>query len=114
VTNKVQPGSLRLSMPELERRGPELIMLTLGTGSIQDVAQPLASKRYLATLVRDWDGWVLSVNTPPSSHGPFPSAEAAFEWWLEHRHALPPSRQIPRAGGSWPPGLDDDWAEDGE
>jgi hypothetical protein len=111
VTNKVRAASLGLHVDEPVPAGPVLYMLTLGTGSIQDLGQPLTSKRYIATLVRDVDGWILYVNTPQSVHGPFPSAAATFEWCLQHRHALPPSRKVPRSGGSWPPGIDEDWAE---
>jgi hypothetical protein len=104
VSNKVRPGDLGLGGDDTPPAGPHLYMLTLGSGSIQDVGQPLASKRYLATLVHDWDGWILSVNTPPSSHGPFPTAEDAFAWWLEHRHNLPPGRTPPGTHSDWPPG----------
>jgi hypothetical protein len=114
MTNKVRPSTLGLRVPEQEHNGPELIMLTAGAGSIQDVTQPLASKRYIATLVLDAEGWILNVIAPPSSHGPFASAGATFEWWLAHRHALPASRVVPRSGGSWPPGIDEDWAEHDE
>jgi hypothetical protein len=92
----------------MEPRGLVLCTLTLGNASIEDVAQTLASKRYIATLVRDVDGWILYVNTPQSSHAPFVSAEATFSWWPERRHALPSSRKVARSREPWPPGIDED------
>jgi hypothetical protein len=56
------------------------------------------------------EGWTLSVNTPPSSHGPLLSPEAAFAWWVGHRGAMPPSTWTPYRRESWPPGIDEDRA----
>ncbi|RIJ52511.1 SGNH/GDSL hydrolase family protein [Clavibacter lycopersici] len=54
------------------------------------------------------------MNTPPSSHGPFPSPGAAFAWWADHRGAMPASTWTPWRRESWPPGIDEDRAEHDE
>jgi hypothetical protein len=46
-------------------------------------------------MVLQAEGWILSVNTPPSTHGPFRSYDAALAWWVEHRHAMPDSTWTP-------------------
>jgi hypothetical protein len=111
MTNKLRADALGLPIDEPPIAGAQLHMLTRGTASIRQDAQPLRSKRYLATMVLRAEGWTLSVNTPPSSHGPFPSPEAAFAWWVEHRDAMPPSTWTPYRREAWPPGIDEDWAE---
>jgi hypothetical protein len=110
MTNKVRPGALALAVDEPAAVGAQLYMTTRGTAAIRDDAQPLRSKRYLATVVLQAEGWILSVNTPPSTHGPFASADAAFTWWAEHRRAMPESTWAPMRRESWPPGIDEDWA----
>jgi hypothetical protein len=111
VSNKVRPGVIG-GGNEQPPPGPALYMATRGTAAIRDDAQPLRSKRYLATMVLRAEGWTLSVNTPPSSHGPFPSPEAAFAWWVAHRDTMPPSTWTPYRREAWPPGIDEDWEHD--
>jgi hypothetical protein len=77
MTNKVRRDA-PAPTPEGTPVGPAFYFTTRGTARIEDRSTSWPSRRYLATLVLEWDGWVLSVNTPPSSRGPFPSAEAAF------------------------------------
>lgn len=89
-------------------------MSTPGTAGIRDETQTLRSKRYLATMTLQAEGWILSVNTPTSLHGPFDSPEAAFAWWAERRTAMPVSTWTPWRRESWPPGIDEDWAEHDE
>jgi hypothetical protein len=113
VTNKVHSAALGLHVDEPAPTGPALYMATRGTASIRDDTQRLRSKRYLATLTLQAQGWILSVNTPGSEHGPFPTPEAAFAWWAEHRDAMPESTWTPWRRESWPPGIDEDWGEDG-
>jgi hypothetical protein len=114
VTNKVSSAAIGLRLDELPLTGPALYMATRGTASIRDDAQPLRSKRYLATLVLQAEGWILHDNATMTRHGPFPRPEAAFEWWLEHRAALPPGIRDVARPASWPPGIDEDWAEHDE
>jgi hypothetical protein len=109
VSNKVRPGVLGAN-DERPNEGPVLHMTTRGTAAIRDDAQPLRSKRYLATMTLQAEGWILSVNTPPSSHGPFASPDVAFAWWSEHQNAIPASTWAPWRRESWPPGIDEDWA----
>jgi hypothetical protein len=113
VSNKVRPGVLGAG-DEQPESGPALYLTSPGGAAIRDDAQPLRSKRYLATMVLQAEGWILSVNTPPSTHGPFLSPGAAFAWWGEHRHAIPGSTGTPWRRESWPPGIDEDWAEHDE
>jgi hypothetical protein len=113
VSNKVRPGILGPG-DDPAPEGPALYRTSPGGCAIRDDAQPLRSKRYLATMVLQAEGWILSVNTPPSSHGPFASPEAAFSWWLERRDAMPESTWTPWRRESWPPGIDEDWAEHDE
>jgi hypothetical protein len=113
VSNKVRPGVLGAG-DERPDEGPALHMTTRGTAAIRDDAQPLRSKRFLATMTLQAEGWILSVNTPPSSHGPFASPDDAFTWWAANRHAMPSSTWAPWRRESWPPGIDEDRAEDDE
>jgi hypothetical protein len=94
--------------------GPALHAMTLGSAAIRDDAQPLRSKRYLATVQLGADGWILHDNATVTRHGPFAGPEAAFEWWLEHRNALPPGIRDVVRPESWPPGIDEDWAGNDE
>ncbi|MBF4625561.1 hypothetical protein [Clavibacter sp. VKM Ac-2872] len=113
MANKVRPGMLGAG-DERPAQGPALFMSTLGSAAIRDDAQPLRSKRYLATIQLGADGWILHDNATVSRHGPFAGPEAAFGWWLDHRRALPPGiREVVRPE-SWPPGIDEDRAENDE
>lgn len=102
MTNKVRrelptptsPGSLV---------GPALYRTSPGGASIEDRSTTWPSRRHLATLVLDWDGWILTLRLGDGSHGPFSSAEDAFEWWLRRRDALPSPRQVWRNGDAWEP-----------
>jgi hypothetical protein len=111
VSNKVRPGVL--GDGERPESGAQLHMATRGTASIRDDSQPLRSKRYLATMTLQAEGWILDVNAG-GTFGPFSFAEEAFEWWVDHRDALPPSTWRPWRTGSWPPGIDEDWAGNDE
>jgi hypothetical protein len=100
MTNKVRrdsPAPTPADAPE----GPALYFQTRGTASIEDRSTPWPSRRYLATLVNDWDGWILTPRLGRGSHGPFSSAETAFIWWLQHRDTLPPPRRVWRNGDPW-------------
>jgi hypothetical protein len=112
MTNKVRRDALATT-PAVAPAGPVLYFTTRGTASIEDRSTSWPSRRHLATLVYDWDGWILTPRLGDGSHGPFSSSEAAFAWWSHQRDALPPSRLTPGAG-SWPPGIDEDWAENGK
>jgi hypothetical protein len=112
VSNKVRPGIL--DGDKRPDEGPVLYMLTLGSGAIRDDVQPLRSKRYLATVQLGADGWTLHDNATVSRHGPFAGPEMAFEWWRENRGALPPGIRDVVRPESWPPGIDEDWAENDE
>ena len=113
MSNKVRPGVLGAG-GEQPAGGPALYAMTLGSAAIRDDAQPLRSKRYLATVQLGADGWILHDNASVTRHGPFVGPEAAFEWWLEHRRALPPGIRDVARPESWPPGIDEDWSENDE
>jgi hypothetical protein len=113
VSNKVRRGVLGAG-DERPAGGPALYPMTLGSAAIRDDAQPLRSKRFLATVQLGADGWILHDNATVTRHGPFAGPEAAFEWWLEHRNALPPGIRDVVRPESWPPGIDEDWAGNDE
>jgi hypothetical protein len=102
MTNKVRRDSPAPS-PDGTPEGPALYFTTRGTARIEDRSTSWPDRRYLANLVLDWDGWILNPRLSDGSHGPFSSAEAAFVWWLQHRHALPPPRHVWRYGDPWEP-----------
>jgi hypothetical protein len=102
MTNKVRRDS-PTSPPTDDPAEPALYLKTRGTASIEDRSTAWPSRRYLATLVHEWDGWILTSRLGVGSHGPFSSAEAAFAWWLQHRDALPPPRRVWRNGDPWEP-----------
>ncbi|MDA3806223.1 hypothetical protein PED38_15595 [Clavibacter sp. CT19] len=105
MTNKVCRDSPDTT-PRTDPDGPALYRTSPGGASIQDRSTGWPSRRYLATLVLDWDGWILTPRLGDGSNGPCSSAEAAFAWWLQHRDALPPPRRVWRNGYPW--GLRDD------
>ncbi|PPF56105.1 hypothetical protein C5B94_04065 [Clavibacter michiganensis] len=109
----MRPGALGLAVDEAPPAGPQLYMATRGTASIRDDSQPLRSKRYIATMTLQAEGWILDVNAG-GTFGPFSFAEEAFEWWVDHRDALPESTWRPWRTGSWPPGIDEDWSGNDE
>jgi hypothetical protein len=102
MTNKVRRDSLAPT-PDGVPAGPALYFITRGTARIEHRSTSWPSRRYLATLVNDWDGWVVTPRLGHGSHGPFISAETAFMWWLQHRHALPAPRRVWRNGDPWEP-----------
>jgi hypothetical protein len=102
MTNKVRRDAPALA-PAGAAQGPALYFMTRGTATIEDRSTSWPSRRYLATLVNDWDGWILTPRLGDGSHGPFSSAEDAFSWWLQHRDALPPPRRVWRNGDPWEP-----------
>ena len=113
MTNKVRAGALGLAVDEPAAVGAQLYMVTRGTAAIRDDSQPLRSKRYIATMTLQAEGWILAVNAG-GLFGPFPSPETAFMWWADHRHAMPASAWTSWRREAWPPGIEEDWAEHGE
>jgi hypothetical protein len=102
MTNKVRRDATAQASADTPE-GPALHFITRGTARIEDRSTSWPSRRYVATLVLDWDGWVLTPRLGDGSHGPFSSAEAAFLWWRQHRDALPPPRRVWRNGDAWEP-----------
>jgi len=102
MTNKVRCDS-SASTPAAAPQGPALYRTSPGGASIEDRSIAWPSRRYLATLVLDWDGWILTPRLGDGAHGPFSSAEAAYVWWLQHRDALPAPRRVWRNGDEWEP-----------
>jgi hypothetical protein len=102
MTNKVRRDS-SASTPPAAPHGPALYRTSPGGASIEDRSTAWPSRRHLATLVLDWDGWILTPRLGEGSHGPFSSPEDAYVWWLQHRGALPPPRREWRNGDPWEP-----------
>jgi hypothetical protein len=102
MTNKVRRDSPAPTPPSAPQ-GPALYRTSPGGASIEDRSTAWPSRRHLATLVHDWDGWILTPRRGDGSHGPFSSAEVAFAWWLQHRDAMPPPRRVWRHGDPWEP-----------
>jgi hypothetical protein len=102
MTNKVRRDSPAPSPPPAPQ-WPELYRTSPGGASIEDRSTSWPSRRHLATMVLEWDGWILTPRLGEGSHGPFTSADAAFAWWLQRRHALPPPRRVWRNGDPWEP-----------
>jgi hypothetical protein len=100
VSNKVRPTDPGAG----DVSGPQLIMGTLSTASIQDPAATLRSRRYLATMRADHTGWRLSINGRDDTHGPFATAQDAYDWYMAHRDNVPPGKRPPRRHTDWPPG----------
>jgi hypothetical protein len=112
MTNKVRRDS-HIPTSADTPVGPALYLVSRGTARIEDRSTSWPSRRYLASLVLDWDGWILTPRLGDGSHGPFSSAEAAFAWWADHHAAMPASTWRPwvQRQESWPPGIDEDRAE---
>jgi hypothetical protein len=102
MTNKVRRNSAAPT-PSDAPRGPALYCITRGTARIEDRSTSWPSRRYLANLILDWDGWILTPRLGGGPHGPFSSAEAAYVWWLQHRGALPAPQRVWRHGDPWEP-----------
>jgi hypothetical protein len=102
MTNKAHRDSAATT-PLKTPEGAALYRTSPGGARIEDRSTSWPSRRYLASLVLDWDGWILTPRNGDGSHGPFSSAEAAFAWWLQHRDALPPPRRVWRNGDPWEP-----------
>jgi hypothetical protein len=100
MTNKVRRDS-PAPLPDGTPEGPALYFITRHTARIEDTSTSWPSRRYLATLVNDWDGWILTPRLGGGSYGPFRNAEDAFAWWLQHRDALAPPRRVWRNGDPW-------------
>jgi hypothetical protein len=99
VSNKVRPYNM-----ESGDDGPRLYYTTTSLASIRDETATLRSRRHLATMRADHTGWRLSVNAQDGTHGPFESAEDAYDWYMHNRHNLPPGTVPPRRHTDWPPG----------
>ena len=102
MTNKVR-RDYPAPTPPATPQGPALYRTSSGGASIEDRSTEWPSRRYLASLVLDWDGWIITPRQGEGSHGPFGSAEAAYAWWLDHRGNLPPPRSVWRNGDPWEP-----------
>jgi hypothetical protein len=90
--------------PERDPTGAGLVLrfTTPGLAAIQDEGQTLPSRRNLATIVHDFQGWTLTVHGR-GAYGPFGSAEEGARWYAANRAALPEPARPRLLSDDWPP-----------